>query len=93
VHVRPNSSKFDQYNDDLKLAFEYNGEQHYNFVPLFHTTERDLVKQKEHDNIKKECCKKHNVTLIVIPYTVCTDDILDYMIDQLQANKIVLTKK
>lgn len=61
--------QLDGYNEELKIAFEYNGEQHYKVVDFFFKNgEKDLIKQKKRDEIKKQLCKKNNINLIIIPY-------------------------
>lgn len=60
--------ELDGYNDELKLAFEYQGEQHYK--PVFHYQTWDSVmKTQERDRRKKKLCKQRGIRLIVIPYT------------------------
>lgn len=71
--------ELDGYNSQLKLAFEYNGQQHYNFVPKFHKNPDDLKEQKVRDNHKKFMCKQAGVTLITIPYTVKWDNLESYI--------------
>jgi hypothetical protein len=84
--------ELDLYCEKLGLAFEYNGEQHYVFNPLYHSTEADFIKQQEHDKIKERLCKKQGVTLIIIPYTIKLDDIEKYILNKLKDHKIVTTK-
>jgi hypothetical protein len=53
----------------MGLAFEYNGPQHYKYVPRFHLRGVvDLEEQQKRDAIKKDLCKKEGVILITIPY-------------------------
>ena len=61
--------ELDGYNENLKLAFEYNGEQHYKFKKHFHRTEEDFKIQREHDEFKYKKCVELGITLISIPYT------------------------
>lgn len=61
--------EFDCYNKDLKLAIEYNGEQHYKYVSKFHKTEKDLKCQQLRDKNKIKYCLNNNIKLIIIPYT------------------------
>ena len=84
--------ELDIYNEELKLAFEYNGEQHYKFNKYFHESEDAFEKQQERDKLKGQLCKQHNVTLIVVPYTVQEKDIYDYILEQLDENDIDYTK-
>ena len=61
--------ELDGYNENLKLAFEYNGIQHYKFEKYFHDTEEDFKIQREHDEFKYKKCVELGITLISIPYT------------------------
>jgi hypothetical protein len=56
--------ELDGYNEELKIAFEYNGEYHYN---PFHG-EDILRSQKLRDSFKEMYCNINNVILIVVPY-------------------------
>lgn len=77
-----NNIELDGYNEELKLAIEYNGIQHYIYSKHFHRTEQALEKQQNHDAIKKQLCKENNVNLLVIPYTIDNDDMGRYIYDQ-----------
>lgn len=66
--------EIDGYNEELKLAFEYNGEQHYKPHNVWHNKERDLNHQIKRDKKIKNICKKNNINLIVIPYTLSLSD-------------------
>lgn len=56
--------ELDGYSEKLGIAFEHNGEQHYNNVEYFSEGFEAL---QINDKIKLELCKKNNVKLIVIP--------------------------
>lgn len=64
-----NCLELDGYNEDLNLAFEYHGKQHYEYIPHFHRNgPSDLVAQQHRDRIKKEICERKGITIIEIPY-------------------------
>lgn len=68
-HETGKNLELDGYNEDLKLAIEYNGEQHYKKSSLFHKNGMiDLEKQQERDTKKRELCKKNGIYLITVPY-------------------------
>ncbi len=71
--------ELDGFNEDLMLAFEYDGELHYNFPNTFHKTIEDFQRQVKRDQFKNRKCKKEGVTLIRIPYTVDKKDIDSYI--------------
>jgi hypothetical protein len=72
----------DGYNWKLKLAFEYNGSQHYRFTKYFHRNYQEFLDQQKRDIIKKELCKARKITLIVVPYTIDTEKLGDYIITE-----------
>jgi len=57
VNARNNRMELDGYCKELKLAFEYQGEQHFNYNPFFHSG-RNLETGREDDALKKSCVKK-----------------------------------
>jgi len=62
--------ELDCYNEQLKLAVEYNGAQHYKYVKPFHSSPDKLLDQKIRDKIKKKLCEKNGVRLVIVPYNV-----------------------
>jgi hypothetical protein len=61
--------ELDGYCPDINIAFEYNGIQHYQYVPYFHISPESFEEQKERDDRKKQICKKLGIFLCVIPST------------------------
>ena len=47
---------------------EYNGKQHYEYVPYFHKSEDDFERQKFRDFIVRDYCEQRGIKLIEIPY-------------------------
>jgi len=72
--------ELDCYNDSLRLAVEYNGKQHYNYIPFFHRNRDHFMTQKYRDDMKRRICKENKVNLIEVPYTVKLEDIEEYII-------------
>ena len=73
--------ELDGYNDELKIAFEYNGCQHY--VKSFYIKEKDLGYRKHLDDLKIKYCEENNIKLIVIPYIVKHINIVNFIKDKL----------
>jgi len=68
--INPKTNKnleLDGYNENLKLAFEYDGEYHY--LPKMGDLSQ-LKIQQERDSIKDNLCINNKVILIRIPYTI-----------------------
>lgn len=91
-NVNGQNLELDIYNDELKIAVEYNGRQHYEYTPYFHRTRDSFNNQKQRDFIKRLLCEKHNIFLIEVPYTVKIHEIQPYILSALQkrVNKIDL---
>ncbi len=89
VNLRGNQIELDGYNENLGLAFEAQGEQHYYLVPHFHKTLEDFEQRIEDDLKKLELCKQNNVILIQIPHYVHPNNIQRYITNKYEhlANK------
>jgi hypothetical protein len=61
--------ELDGYCKKLRLAFEYNGAQHYRYTPRFHKSIQEFSAGRKRDRKKLRLCKDHKITVIVIPYT------------------------
>ncbi|MFW9877719.1 MAG: hypothetical protein ACFFG0_31920, partial [Candidatus Thorarchaeota archaeon] len=68
-----NQMHLDGYNSKLKFGFEYNGKQHYKFIPHWFETRKNFEERKLDDELKKKLCEKHNITLIIVSYNVNFD--------------------
>lgn len=71
--------ELDGYNQEFKLAFEFQGQQHYQ-KNIFNPTDKDLEYQQWKDNLKKELCLKNGIILIEIPYTEFENNNLKFFI-------------
>jgi hypothetical protein len=60
--------ELDGYCEELKLAFEYNGIQHYEHRKKFHKTAKAFKLQQQRDTLKLKLCVEHGVKLIIISY-------------------------
>lgn len=64
--------RFDAYDLDRNIAFEFNGEQHYypvdwgNRGGVYAENEYELNQYR--DSLKKEFCEQNNIKLVIIPY-------------------------
>jgi hypothetical protein len=61
--------EFDGYNEEKKVAFEYQGYQHYIFPNFWHKTKEEFEAGQKRDELKRQYCIENNIKLIIIPYT------------------------
>lgn len=82
--------ELDMYNKELGIACEYNGKQHYEYIPYFHSKGKtDLYAQKRRDVKKREICSKLGIQLIIVPYTVKEKNISNYIINELKIRELI----
>lgn len=75
--------ELDCYNEDLKIAAEYNGHQHYKWPNKYHDTIADFEKQVDHDNKKRKLCEMNGIHLIEVPYNIPLKNIPSFIIQNL----------
>ena len=79
INNEGNGMHLDGFNKALKLAFEYNGVQHYKFKEFFHDSKQSLKKRKLDDLIKLKLCQERGILLVIVPYTISYDNMQDYI--------------
>ena len=80
VNDRGNRMELDGYNEELGIAFEYQGKQHYKYSKYFHKSVKDFKQRQADDKAKQESCKKKGISLIEVPYTIDYDKLQDFII-------------
>ena len=66
VNSRGRKMELDGYNKKLKIAFEHQGEQHYE-SNFFNETKGNLKQRKKDDFTKKIKCRHNGVALMIVP--------------------------
>jgi hypothetical protein len=88
--------ELDGYNEELKIAFEYQGLQHTEYIPFFHGSIEAFESQKTRDRIKRTLCKKNRVRLMIVPQVptkLSFEDLNDFIGAWLKKNGIKFSKK
>ena len=75
--------ELDGYAASLGLAFEYHGEQHYRFSPLFHASQQKFEERQKYDRWKRRVCQRRGITLLEIPYHLPRQRLQSYLFDLL----------
>ena len=77
--------ELDCFNENIRLAVEYNGKQHYEYIPYFHRTKDAFYNQVYRDEMKRRACSDNGITLITVPYTVPVSEIEKFLVQQLDS--------
>jgi hypothetical protein len=71
--------ELDCYNEEIGLAVEYNGYQHYHWPNFTGQTQKAFEQQLRRDKFKKTICERRGITFITVPYNVEFDKIGSYI--------------
>lgn len=82
-----NPLELDGYCEELRIAFEYDGESH--FIPIY--GEKELEKQKKRDLKKDKLCKSYDIILIRISYK--QENLEEFIQEKLKEIKCPLSKR
>lgn len=74
--------RIDIYIEDVRLAIEYNGKQHYEPI-VFFGGEKGLEINQKRDKIKRKRCIENNVQLIEIRYNEDINDSINFIKNQI----------
>lgn len=77
---RASNLELDAYNEELKLALEYQGEQHFKSIPFFNR-KTTLTEIQMNDMLKLELAQKQGVRIIYVNYN---EDIVESIKRQLK---------
>lgn len=75
--------ELDLFNKELMLAIEYNGIQHYIYPNVWDRDYESFESRRAYDLLKTKACRRYNVYLIVVPYTVPPDTIKSFIYERL----------
>lgn len=69
IHVRKSEILYlDFYLPLNRKCIEVHGEQHYDFIPFYHTNKLSFLKAKKRDKDKKEWCDSNGISYIELAY-------------------------
>ncbi len=73
--------ELDGFNEELQLAIEYQGIQHYKQIAHFFKSEAEYKKRQEYDQFKRDKCIENGITLFEIPYNIKHGDLYDHIVN------------
>lgn len=69
VQIRKNETLYlDFYLPLKKICFEVHGEQHYKFIPFYHSNILNFLKSQKRDKEKQEWCENNGISYICLAY-------------------------
>ena len=84
--------ELDCYNEELKIAVEYNGDQHYKLCKFNKFDENKLKEIKQFEEVKKIKCQEQDIKLLIIPFWKTHDEIVDIIKKLLNSTKEIDTE-
>ena len=77
--------ELDGFNEELQLAFEYHGKQHYEFESFFYASQKEFDHRKHLDLLKEQTCLDKGIKLVSIPYNSYNSDasLSEYVVERL----------
>lgn len=85
VVVNGQRLELDMYNDELKIACEYNGVQHYKEDKKFFHKNGGFEEQQARDESKRRYCEDNGIKLVEVPYTIIKFlDVVKFITTELQ---------
>lgn len=64
--ITGNEMELDMFNEDQRIAIEYNGDHHYEYPNNYHYTVGKFIEQVYRDRLKVRLCKAMGIKLVVI---------------------------
>ena len=83
--------ELDCYNEELKVAIEDNGDQHYKLCK-FNNFENKLQEIKQFEEVKKTKCQEQGIKLLIIPFWKTHDEIVEIINKLLNSTKEINTE-
>lgn len=82
-NARGRQMELDGYNIELGIAFEYQGQQHSEYVPFFHRYEKEFEWRVEDDARKADLCAQNGVELLVIDISTPEENLQSHITELL----------
>lgn len=90
------SLELDGYCEELKLAFEHQGEHHYRSVNYNGSVSgTDVRKQRRNDKLKRKVCEENGVTIVEVPQLgrkLGVDELKAFIVSECKKHGIALPK-
>jgi hypothetical protein len=75
--------EIDAWNEELKLACEFQGYQHTTFPNCFHKTYDEFERQQQRDKFKAKTLHSLGIRLLEVPHTVAASEIPSFLAGKL----------
>ena len=82
-----NRLQIDGYNEELKIGFEYQGEQHFIFSSHFYKTIEKFERNKQNDRTKKKILSNKNIFMFYPTYKLKKENYLSFIYSKIKNTK------
>tara|TARA_B100001057_G_C22786336_1_gene925726 strand:+ start:155 stop:1588 length:1434 start_codon:yes stop_codon:yes gene_type:complete len=82
-----NRMELDGLCEELSLAFEHQGKQHYQKIDHFNRRAETLRWRLDSDDLKRKICKERSITLIEVPYWVENKDLPEWIANEINSKR------
>lgn len=83
INSRGNRMELDGFSPQLSVAFEHQGEQHFQLLSHFQRRDETLAVRKRDDDRKRVLCKRNGVSLLEVPYSIPEAQLPQWIFDRL----------
>ena len=93
INDRENQMELDGYCENLNIAFEHQGIQHYKESEFFYKNSQQFKQRQIDDKLKKSLCEENGVHLIEVPELfslLMVGDLVEYLVGEFKSRGIVL---
>ena len=80
--------ELDGFAPSLNIAFEYQGQQHFKYVFLFHPSNSDFRKRQQDDKRKRKICAERGVRLLEVPFHIPHTELQNFLSNALRKLKV-----
>ncbi len=89
-----NGLELDGYCEELNAAFEYQGEQHFVYIPKWHKTEQNFKDRQLRDKLKTSLCSQMGISKINIHHKYAEDRerLVKHIKERLHSNNIPIVR-
>jgi|APSaa5957512622_1039677.scaffolds.fasta_scaffold03191_5 hypothetical protein len=88
INKKGNRLELDGFNEELSIAFEYQGRQHFEYIKHWNKRTNKFKQTVEHDKIKRKVLKEKNIILLAPTHKLKLSQLKDFALQELKENGV-----